>query len=440
MENHKSLEKFCCLKRVGKLKLVLTAILTITSSIYPHDYWVRQQSPTTAWLTKISFPDSLNGWAAGDSGVIIHTSNGGLNWVRQNSGVNLLMNDIQFINPRLGWGVANDYTTTSFSTILHTTNGGINWNSSFFEDSTVSLLAIYFLDSLNGWTSGFGGVFFQTSDGGQNWVPRPRDTANFSGFPVRSFVFLSPHYGFAGGGAFDFAGVAWRTTNSGMFWTTYPVGPEPIFDFYFIDSLDVIGCGGDYEYGGSFIRSTTAGAGWAYQNFGLFGVAQAVAFRYLGEVWLPLGFSQRWAVSFDTFKTWQEVPGPDSSSIYDALFVDMEHGWGCGSAGAIVKYNPEPIGIENQQTGLPTRNILYQNYPNPFNPSTTIKYYLAKPSVVRIKIYDVLGRELKTILDTPQKAGEHTFGLSSNDFPSGVYFYKLEADGFSESRKMIIVR
>jgi photosystem II stability/assembly factor-like uncharacterized protein len=420
--------------------LVLLALLTVTSSAYSHDYWLRQQSPTTAWLTKISFPDSLNGWAAGDSGVIIHTSDGGLSWVRQNSGVNVLMNDIQFINPRLGWGIANDYTTTSFSIILYTTNGGITWNNSFFEDSTVSLLAIYFLDSLNGWTSGFGGVFFQTTDGGQNWIPKPRDTANFSGLPVRGFTFRSPQYGFAGGGTFDIAGVVWKTTNSGMFWTTQPVGPEPIFDFYLIDSLDVIGCGGDYEYGASLIRSTNAGGAWTYLTLALFGVGQAIAFRYLGEVWLPLGFSQRWAVSFDSLETWQEVPGPDSSSIYDALFVDTEHGWGCGSFGVIVKYNPNPIGIENNQTQLPARNTLYQNYPNPFNPSTSIKYYLAKPSVVRIKIYDVLGREVKTILESTQKAGEHSLRFSGDEFSTGVYFYKLETEGFSESRKMVIVR
>jgi len=106
----------------------------------------------------------------------------------------------------------------------------------------------------------------------------------------------------------------------------------------------------------------------------------------------------------------------------------------------ILKYNTEAIGIGNKYSSLPTKNILYQNYPNPFNPVTTIKYYLVKPSVVRIKIFDVLGREVKTLLDLPRTAGEHSVRINSEGFSSGVYFYRLEAEGFSDSKKMIVIR
>src|SRR5438034_6836673 len=93
--------------------------------LYSDSLWIPQHSPTSNWLFKCSFADSLNGWAAGDSGIIIHTSNGGLNWSKQNNTFNIFINDIFCLNARIGWAVAvgNFYG----SVIIHTTNGGINW-------------------------------------------------------------------------------------------------------------------------------------------------------------------------------------------------------------------------------------------------------------------------------------------------------------------------
>src|SRR4030095_5428060 len=77
-------------------------------NIFSVEYWIRVPSPTTRWLTKCFLIDTVYGWASGDSGTIIRTSNSGINWQVQNSGINdFPIDDIYFINRRLGWAVAN---------------------------------------------------------------------------------------------------------------------------------------------------------------------------------------------------------------------------------------------------------------------------------------------------------------------------------------------
>jgi Tfp pilus assembly protein PilX len=75
---------------------------------------------------------------------------------------------------------------------------------------------------------------------------------------------------------------------------------------------------------------------------------------------------------------------------------------------------------------------LSQNYPNPFNPSTTIDYSLAKESFVQLKIFDVLGREIKTLIQAgKESAGKHTVHFDASDLNSGIYFYRITAGGYS---------
>jgi hypothetical protein len=86
---------------------------------------------------------------------------------------------------------------------------------------------------------------------------------------------------------------------------------------------------------------------------------------------------------------------------------------------------------------------LHQNYPNPFNPTTTIKYTLpfgvnSESSIVKIKIFDLLGREIETLVNEIQKPGNYEIEWNAADKPSGVYFYRLQAGGLSETRKMIL--
>jgi hypothetical protein len=89
---------------------------------------------------------------------------------------------------------------------------------------------------------------------------------------------------------------------------------------------------------------------------------------------------------------------------------------------------------------VPGNFILYQNYPNPFNPTTRVKYQIAYDGYVTLKIYDDLGREIKTLVDGYEKAGTYTYDWTASQYPSGVYFYELRTGSTSATRKMVLIK
>jgi hypothetical protein len=101
------------------------------------------------------------------------------------------------------------------------------------------------------------------------------------------------------------------------------------------------------------------------------------------------------------------------------------------------------IGLSNTKTenGLPSDYVLSQNYPNPFNPSTRINYSLPVEGNVTLKIYDVLGREVRTLISNELKsAGEYTINFSASNLPSGIYIYRLQVGDFTQVRKMMLLK
>ena len=83
---------------------------------------------------------------------------------------------------------------------------------------------------------------------------------------------------------------------------------------------------------------------------------------------------------------------------------------------------------------------LYQNYPNPFNPSTTIKFELPQSSVVSLKVYDVLGNKVATLVKDELTAGIHSVEFNADDLPSGTYFYRLQSNTFASVKKMLLLK
>ena len=94
-----------------------------------------------------------------------------------------------------------------------------------------------------------------------------------------------------------------------------------------------------------------------------------------------------------------------------------------------------PIGLE-----IPKVYSLSQNYPNPFNPTTKINFALPKQGFVTLKIYDVLGREVRTLVNEVKSAGNFTVDFNASEYSSGVYFYKLESNGFSDIKRMMLIK
>jgi len=90
--------------------------------------------------------------------------------------------------------------------------------------------------------------------------------------------------------------------------------------------------------------------------------------------------------------------------------------------------------------GVPKTFALEQNYPNPFNPSTAISYQLPVAGNVSLKVFDMLGKEVATLVNARQEAGAYTVNFNANNLSSGVYFYRLQAGNFVQTRKMMLVK
>jgi hypothetical protein len=99
-----------------------------------------------------------------------------------------------------------------------------------------------------------------------------------------------------------------------------------------------------------------------------------------------------------------------------------------------------PVGIEFAENLLPTKFELYQNFPNPFNAVTAIKYDIPRQSFVTIMIYDLLGREVKKLVDENKEPGRYEVKWDAINNASGTYFYRLETDNFVDIKKMILVK
>ncbi len=418
---------------------LLSCFLVSGPDINAKNLWTKQNSPTSVNLRNCSFIDPLNGWASGDDGVIIHTSDGGNTFVIQNSTINYYINDIFFINKRLGWSVANE-SFFEGSTILKTTDGGMNWNAENFPDSTKFLRTIFFLDSLNGFLAGSGGVIYKTTDAGITWLAAVIDSSEFSGFPIFKIRFADNNLGFACGGYMDVAGIIWRTTNGGLFWKAENQSPEPFYDLFIMDPLQIIAVGGDFEYGVQITKTSNSGVNWNYESLGIFGQAYSIDFRTEREAWMALGYSKSWAYSSDSGESWSSVPTIDNSIINSVDFVDSLHGWAVGNDGVILRYDPL-ISIVNS-TG-PNNDLtftLFQNYPNPFNPKTIINYQLSMFNFITLEVYDVLGNTVASLVNENQNPGNHSIEFEGSNLSSGIYFYELKAGGNSMVKRMLLLK
>lgn len=103
-------------------------------------------------------------------------------------------------------------------------------------------------------------------------------------------------------------------------------------------------------------------------------------------------------------------------------------------------HNISITGINPISGSTPEKFSLMQNFPNPFNPSTSIRFDLQESGFTKLYIYDVLGKTLSTLVNENLRAGSYEVNWNASDYPSGVYFYRLESGGFSEVRKMVLVK
>jgi hypothetical protein len=150
--------------------------------------------------------------------------------------------------------------------------------------------------------------------------------------------------------------------------------------------------------------------------------------------------TQSSAISYVATKVIQFTYTAPSSAGSDTLYGTINRGYSgrwywAPNKGMVVKL---ASGIINSE--VPVNYYLTQNFPNPFNPVTQINYGIMKSSNVKISVYDLLGKEVSTLVNEFQTAGNYSASFNASNFSSGVYFYKIETSDFSEMKKMSLIK
>lgn len=429
------------------LKQLLFCFLLFTTghllAQVPEPYgWTKLKSPTNETLRRLYFVDQNNGWAVSLGGKIINTTDSGENWNIQNSTVTTPIVDIFFINPNRGWAITYPSEPPFGTSILKTNDGGNNWikDSVFFQNEIFS--TIFFVDENVGFIGGNG--IKKTTNGGLTWNNAFIEPGGVSTLPINKFSFFSKSFGYACGGRVDIAGVIWRTTDGGNNWTSIGLSPDQIYDVFIVDSLNAISLSGDPEllYPVGIIKTTDAGINWSFTNLPFFGVSFAIDFLDDKEGWSAAGY--KFLSTNDGGETWVEQFLFDSTIVYDLQFVDKYTGFACGQDGVLLRY----VSPERDLPEKPVFQIL-QNYPNPFTEKTTyivsvINTDFDIQAQAQIKLFDILGNELLTLVDQDFYSGfyEFTFNPSRDykNISSGVYFLTLISGDVKQTIKILYIK
>jgi len=123
----------------------------------------------------------------------------------------------------------------------------------------------------------------------------------------------------------------------------------------------------------------------------------------------------------------------DPNNSFDEIHLSNNIGW------TVLNYDGKTTGINDKKIEVSSYK-LSQNYPNPFNPTTTIEYAIPRQELVTLKVYDILGREVKTLVNGQMQAGNHSIIFNGNNLASGVYFYRIQAGNFVQTKKLVLLK
>ncbi|MBS1515475.1 MAG: T9SS type A sorting domain-containing protein [Bacteroidetes bacterium] len=145
--------------------------------------------------------------------------------------------------------------------------------------------------------------------------------------------------------------------------------------------------------------------------------------------------------SSDLGNSWVQIYTQQSGRLVNSIWSNSEYIFASiGNSGLIKRSLAEVIGITTSSSAVSNYFSLHQNYPNPFNPNTVISFQLPINSSVSLRVYDINGREVSELVNEKLSAGEYKIDFNGASLPSGVYYYKMTTENFSETKKMILVK
>jgi len=341
---------------------------------------------TNNFITRIYFYNNNLGFAIGESGTLYKTTDSGIDWTLIPVSETEIFKGIFLLNEQIGW------TCIGADKILRTTDGGNSWESSF-TTGAISNWDIEFINDNTGYAVGVYANMYKSSDGGITWnqVTEPMVASMFD------IEFINASTGFIVGGV----GIA-KTIDGGNNWNM------------------VLNSGGSQL---NSIQTFGNKFAWAVGQDKIFYSSNS------GTNWM--------AQSFTPYSYLQQVSCIDSLNVW--VLGDRKL-YRTSSGGSVT-------GIYQQTNNLVENFTLYQNYPNPFNPSTKIQYSVNSTQNVKLKVYDLLGTEIATLVNEEKSAGEYEVEFNANshsgsvrNLTSGIYFYQLKAGEYVVTKKMVLIK
>jgi photosystem II stability/assembly factor-like uncharacterized protein len=388
---------------------------------------------------------------AGDSN-LIRTSNSGANWIKY-PGVKF--NEIEFLNYYTGYAINSN-------TLFKTTNHGVNWSIIPTRPGTAGTFSDLYLKGneticLVGDSIGGTGQFMQyvhrlylTTNEGIEWSTKFSSGGGASYFSsndtwIEGYTFLNANTGYLINN-FSASDQTSRSSN-GKLKKTINNGIDWVDVFYkdscYLRSVFFLNENTGYimrrtvfnnPTSAGFSRTTNAGQTWeAISSFTSEWFQLTNEYTVYSPGYASSDGGYNWVHQFDPF-TPNGIKFINNLTGY--IFGDNGTLYKTTNGGGIV------LGVNITSNNIPDKISLHQNYPNPFNPSTRINYELRNSNYVTLKVFDLLGKEVATLVNEKQNAGSYAVDFNSAEFnlPSGIYFYTLNADEFKETRKMVLVK
>ena len=411
------------------LSLLLMALICYPQLAYTQ--WFEQTTGITIELLSVSAVDDYNVWACGVGGTVIKTTNGGDTWIDVSGSP---IPDTLTLNSISGRTESTAIVTGADNRSAYvyiTYDGGSTWSQTFavmggYIYGTVFTAGNNFGLHCNP-IGGFWKIYW-SSNNGSKWQllsTYPQEGSETGWNNALCVVYPD----------------GWSGTNSGRLYYS-PTGEEwsPQPTTRLINSKAVWFKNKDVGMAGGNVIDFTTDGGSSWTFISVPGTGDILGIAADGDKWWYVRGSSVYH-STDNGGSWSMIYTAPSG-IFNHLVkaTNGSHLWAVRSNGGISSTHT-PVGIEDERKdAIPEIFSLAQNYPNPFNPSTTFSYTIPNASKVIIKIYDVLGNEIETLVNDDKEAGNYEVKWNAVDLPSGVYFYQLSTGSFIETKNMLLLK
>ena len=397
---------------------------------------------TSKSLYGASYLDQNNVYAVGSGGAFIKTTNIGTSWTYKTIDSTCEFYSVSFVNSQTGFvsGARVQYPNST-GIVYKTTDSGNNWFISIYPSGFLTR-SVYFINSNTGFLVEALGAVAKTTNSGLNW----QSSYSVSGRYFYHIQFLNDNTGYFSGSQ----GVLYKTTNCGVNWVNRSIATNNhIRKIQFFNELTGYALGTDPDWSKTNIFKTSDG-GLNWNSALAANNARMWSMHFFNDsTGFIAGENGVCLRTTDNGNSWYSPHLITCSTLNSLIFLNANNGFIFGDNGIILKTTTGGLTAVNQNISVyPESFSLSQNYPNPFNPVTNIKFEIPKTGFVKITVYDLLGREVTSLVNEQMQPGSYSVDWDASNFPSGVYFYRLEAGdpstgsgrSFVESRKMVLIK